>query len=121
MISTKGVHAFDPNHRVVIGMVDSEGEFVHTASPERIDRICVPIRFRGYLIESLVRGGWVHIRMVGRHKQNSREERVRIDDLALNDVDQASGSHVRMLILLRQMSLDLMQEDILFDKLEGKE
>jgi len=102
--------------KYVLSGVTSEGETLWQTDIKFVDSVLVPTQYRGYNIETLIRGGFVFIRMVGKHKQNSEELR-----LSLHEIRGSKGHHmIHMNAILFPLADKLAEEDKLFDAFAGK-
>jgi hypothetical protein len=77
----------------------------------------VPYFFQGYDVDSLIRAGRVHIKMVGKHKQNSQEIVVPIADW--QGLHMNFFMHVNAMLL--PLAAKLKTEDLVFDALLGED
>jgi hypothetical protein len=104
-----------PDKYMITGL-RANGEVLWETEANFVESILIPVKYRGYKIESLIRDGLVHMRMVGRHKQISREIKVPVADIAI------SKNHhiIYMNGVLFPLADGLAEEDKLFDALDGK-
>jgi len=102
--------------KYMITGVKVDGKVLWETEAHYVESVLIPVKYRGYKIESLIRDGWVHMRMVGRHKQNSREIKVNLADISI------SKNHhiIHMNGVLFPLADGLAEEDKLFDAFTGK-
>jgi hypothetical protein len=103
--------------KYMISGVMHDGKTLWQTEASFVDSVLVPTMYRGYDVESLIRGGFVHIRMVGKHKQNSQELR-----LTLQEIRRSNGLHmIHMNAILFPLADKLAEEDKVFDALLGED
>ena len=102
--------------KYVISAVDGDGNVLWSAEHEGLQVMSIPVFFGGHEVETLIRGGRVMMRIVGRHAQNSKEISLRFSDLGT----QTLGHDYRINALLLPLLRVLREEDRVFDELLAK-
>lgn len=103
--------------RYMISAIGPKNKVMWKAKIGNIKSVSVPIYVQGYYVDSLVRGGWVHIKMVGKHKQNSQELVISLSEW------QTLGDNftLHMNAMLIPLAEKLRAEDLVFDALLGED
>lgn len=99
--------------KYMISAVDADGSTLWSVEHEPVEVMSIPVFFGGHEVETLVRNGLVMMRIVGRHKQNSKEVTLKLSDLGT----QTLGHDYRINTLLLPLLSKLREEDRIFDKL----
>ena len=102
--------------RFILREVNNKGEDIWEGYVPRIEWTSVPTRIGTYPIESLITDHRIHIRIKGRHKQNSEEMK-----MSLSELNSFNGNmSMTIAAMLMPLLLKLEQEDRVFDHMEGK-
>jgi hypothetical protein len=67
-------------YKTTISAVGKKNKVLWKENIVNVATIAIPLHFRGIRVESLVKSGFIHMRLIGYHKQSSQELKIPINE-----------------------------------------
>ena len=104
-------------YKTTISAVGKKNKVLWKEDIVNVPTIAIPTHFRGIRVESLVKSGFIHMRLIGHYKQNSQELKIPINEYMIHHQNYS----IYLNKILTPLHKVITTEDLVFAALLGED
>ena len=104
-------------YKTTISAVGKKNKVLWKEDIVNVPTIAIPLHFRGIRVESLVKSGFIHMRLIGHYKQNSQELKIPINEYMIHHQNYS----IYLNKILTPLHKVITTEDLVFAALLGED